>query len=226
MRTLAGSFAPRWSLDGFQTTQRNPDPHASTRNLFAFRDGTANPDVADEALMRRLLWVGTDPDEPSWTRDGTYMVVRTIRQHVEFWDRVGMLEQEQMIGRYRVSGAPLGGSGEYESPDYPSDPNGRRIPLNAHIRLANPRTPATADQRILRRPYNYNRGFDEAGDQDQGMLFIAFNQDPRRQFEQIQLRLEAEPMSDYITPVGGGYFFAPRGASGAGDWVGSGLASA
>jgi deferrochelatase/peroxidase EfeB len=226
MRTLTGSFAPRWSLDGFQTTQRNPDPRASTRNLFAFRDGTANPDVGDEPLMRRLLWVGTDPDEPSWTGDGTYMVVRTIRQHVEFWDRVGMLEQEQMIGRYRVSGAPLGGSGEYESPDYPSDPNGRRIPLNAHIRLANPRTPATADQRILRRPYNYNRGFDEAGDQDQGMLFIAFNQDPRRQFEQIQLRLEAEPMSDYITPVGGGYFFAPRGASGAGDWVGSGLASA
>jgi deferrochelatase/peroxidase EfeB len=119
----------------------------------------------------------------------------------------------------------VGGSGEYESPDYPSDPNGSRIPLNAHIRLANPRTPATADQRILRRPYNYNRGFDEAGDQDQGMLFIAFNQDPRRQFEQIQLRLEAEPMSDYITPVGGGYFFAPRGAWGAGDWVGSGLAS-
>jgi deferrochelatase/peroxidase EfeB len=224
MRTLAGSFEPRWALDGFQTTQRNPDPHASTRNLFAFRDGTANPDVTDAALMNQLVWVGGGTAQPAWTAGGTYVVVRTIRQHVEFWDRVGMLEQEQMIGRYRVSGAPLGGSSEYESPDYPSDPNGRRIPLNAHIRLANPRTAATADQRILRRPYNYNRGFDEAGDQDQGMLFIAFNQDPRRQFEQIQLRLESEPMSDYVTPVGGGYFFAPRGATGAGDWVGSGLA--
>ena len=62
--------------------------------------------------------------------------------------------------------------------------------------------------------------------QDQGMLYVAFNQDPRRQFEQIQLRLESEPMTDYITPVGGGYFFAPRGASGSGDWVGSGLARA
>jgi deferrochelatase/peroxidase EfeB len=224
MRTLAGSFTARWALDGFQTAPRNPDPHANTRNLFAFRDGTANPDVADDALMRRLIWAGDG--EPSWARDGTYMIVRTIRQHVEFWDRVGMLEQEQMIGRERVSGAPLGGSSEHESPDYPSDPKGKRIPLNAHIRLANPRTSQTADQRILRRPYNYNRGFDEAGDQDQGMLFIAFNQDPRRQFERIQLRLESEPMTDYITPVGGGYFFAPRGASGGGDWVGSGLASA
>jgi deferrochelatase/peroxidase EfeB len=226
MRTLAGSFTARWALDGFQTTQRNRDPDASTRNLFAFRDGTGNPDVTDEALMRELIWIGERDGEPSWARDGTYMIVRAIRQHVEFWDRVGMLEQEQMIGRYRVSGAPLGGSTEYQNPDYPSDPKGKRIPLNAHIRLANPRTPQTADQRILRRPYNYNRGFDEAGDQDQGMLFIAFNQDPRRQFEQIQLRLESEPMTDYITPVGGGYFFAPRAASGSADWVGSGLASA
>jgi deferrochelatase/peroxidase EfeB len=222
MRVMAGTFTPRWSLDGFQAAQRNANPHASTRNLFAFRDGTANPDVTDEALMRELVWA--DADEPPFAAGGTYMIVRTIRQHVEFWDRVGMLEQEQMIGRYRVSGAPLGGATEYENPDYPSDPKGNRIPLNAHIRLANPRTPQTADQRILRRPYNYNRGFDEAGDQDQGLLFVAFNQDPERQFATIQKRLETEPMTDYITPVGGGYFFAPHGASGPGDWVGSGLA--
>jgi deferrochelatase/peroxidase EfeB len=224
MRVMAGSFTARWSLDGFQTAHRNPNPRASTRNLFAFRDGTANPDVTDDALMRQLIWIGDNLGEPSWATDGTYVVVRAIRQHVEFWDRVGMLEQEQMIGRYRVSGAPLGGTTEYENPDYPSDPRGKRIPLNAHIRLANPRTPQTADQRILRRPYNYNRGFDEAGDQDQGMLFVAFNQDPQRQFQTIQRRLESEPMTDYITPVGGGYFFAPRGASGPSDWVGSGLA--
>jgi deferrochelatase/peroxidase EfeB len=226
MRTLAGQFTARWALDGFQTAQRDPDPHASTRNLFAFRDGTGNPDVSDDALMRRLVWVSAGRGEPPWAADGTYAVVRAVRQHVEFWDRVGMLEQEQMIGRDRVSGAPLGGSTEYENPDYASDPKGTRIPLDAHIRLANPRTPATADQRILRRPYNYNRGFDEAGDQDQGMLFVAFNQDPQRQFEPIQTRLESEPMTDYITPVGGGYFFAPRGAAGDGDWVGSGLARA
>ncbi len=57
-------------------------------------------------------------------------------------------------------------------------------------------------------------------------MFVAFNQDPERQFATIQRRLESEPMTDYITPVGGGYFFAPRGARGAADWVGSGLASA
>jgi deferrochelatase/peroxidase EfeB len=165
-------------------------------------------------------------DGPAWTAGGTYLVARTIRQHVEFWDRVGMLEQEQMIGRERVSGAPLGGTGEFQDPRYDPDPHGRRIPLHAHIRLANPRIAATADQRILRRGYNYHRGIDDAGDLDQGLMFIAFNQDPAGQFATIQRRLEAEPMTDYITPVGGGYFFVPAGASGPGDWVGSALAAA
>jgi deferrochelatase/peroxidase EfeB len=224
LSAVAGKLTVRWTIDGFNGTQHGPTPRSSKRNLFAFRDGTANPDVTDAALMDRLIWIGPGSGEPAWTTGGTYQVVRTIRMHVEFWDRVGMLEQQNMIGRYRVSGAPLGGSSEFEDPDYPSDPDGTRIPLDAHIRLANPRTPATADERILRRGYNYHRGVDEAGDLDQGLVFIAFNQDIERQFSTIQDRLRPEPMSDYITPVGGGYFFVPRGAGAPPDWVGSGLA--
>jgi deferrochelatase/peroxidase EfeB len=225
-RIVAGHLAIRWTLDGFQSAQRGPTPHSSRRNLFAFRDGTANPDVNDAALMNRLVWIRPRAGEPAWASDGTYQVVRTIRMHVEFWDRVGMLEQETMIGRERVSGAPLGGTHEFENPRYDLDPHGARIPLNAHIRLANPRTQATAEQRLLRRGYNYHRGVDAADDLDQGLIFVAFNQDIRRQFATIQARLEAEPMVDYITPVGGGYFFAPRGSRGLADWVGSGLSAA
>jgi deferrochelatase/peroxidase EfeB len=229
MRSVVGHLTPRWRIDGFQSAKRGPTPANHPRNLFAFRDGTANPDVNDASLMDKLIWVPPAPPsargsgEPAWAGGGTYQVVRTIRMHVEFWDRVGMFEQQKMIGRYRVSGAPLGGTNEFQDPHYDLDPQGKRIPLIAHIRLANPRTPQTAEQRILRRGYNFDRGLDEAGDLDQGLVFVAFNQDVQRQFATIQRRLEEEEMSDYITPVGGGYFFAPRGSRGLGDWVGSGL---
>jgi deferrochelatase/peroxidase EfeB len=224
MSAVAGNLVVRWTIDGFQSAQRGPSPKNSRRNLFAFRDGTGNPDVTDADLMNRLIWVQPGGGEPAWAVGGTYLVARTIRMHVEFWDRVGLLEQEQMIGRDRVTGAPLGGTGEFQDPAFQLDPKGKRIPLDAHIRLANPRTTATANQRILRRGYNYHRGVDEAGDLDQGLMFIAFNQDPVRQYATIQNRLGPEPMVDYITPVGGGYFFAPPGTRGATDWVGSGLA--
>jgi deferrochelatase/peroxidase EfeB len=226
LRTTAGVLTPRWRIDGFQSTKRGPTPRSSTRNLFGFRDGTSNPDPTDAKLMDELVWLRPGAGEPAWTHGGTFQVVRTIRMHVEFWDRVGMFEQTNMIGRDRVSGAPLGGTSEFENPDFSEDPEGKRIPLSAHIRLANPRTPGTADQRILRRPYNYDRGLDEAGNLDQGLLFVAFNQDINRQFETIQRRLEQEEMADYITPVGGGYYFAPRAAQSSGDWVGSGMFTA
>ncbi|HTA14869.1 MAG TPA: Dyp-type peroxidase [Solirubrobacteraceae bacterium] len=223
MRTVAGRLTPRWSIDGFQSARRGPSASSNPRNLFAFRDGTANPDTGDARLMNSLIWVQRGPGEPAWTAGGTYQVVRTIRMHVEFWDRVGMFEQQNMIGRDRVTGAPLGGADEFEDPRYELDPKGKRIPLNAHIRLANPRTPPTADQRIVRRGYNYDRGMDPAGDLDQGLVFVAFNQDVKRQFATIQQRLAEEPMVDYISPVGGGYFFAPPGSRGPADWVGSRL---
>jgi deferrochelatase/peroxidase EfeB len=226
MRAVVGHLTPRWRIDGFQSAKRGPTPANHPRNLFAFRDGTANPDVNDASLMDELLWVppaASGSGEPAWASGGTYQVLRTIRMHVEFWDRVGMFEQQKMIGRYRVSGAPLGGTDEFQDPRYDLDPEGKRIPLIAHIRLANPRTPQTANQRILRRGYNYDRGLDEAGNLDQGLVFVAFNQDIQRQFATIQKRLEEEEMTDYITPSGGGYFFAPPGAHGPGDWVGSGL---
>ncbi len=224
LRTVRGSLQLRWTIDGFSSAARGPSPHNNPRNLFAFRDGTANPPTSDAALMGKLVWAGAD--EPAWTVGGTYQVARIIRMHVEFWDRVGLNEQQGMIGRVRDSGAPLGGDDEFEDPRYDLDPDGKRIPMTAHIRIANPRTSATADQRILRRGFNYTRGFDAAGALDQGLMFVAFNQSPTRQFATIQKRLLSEPMIDYITPVGGGYFFVPPGAKGQGDWVGSGLFAA
>ncbi len=215
-KATRGQLALSWKINGFHSA---PRPAGTPRNLFGYKDGIVNP-PQDE----NLVWITKDSGQPDWAVGGTFIVVRLIRMLVEFWDRVGLGEQDAMIGRHRVSGAPLGQANETDAPDYANDPDGGNVPLDAHIRMANPRTKATDASRLLRRGYNYDLGVDLNGNMQSGLIFSCFQQNIQEQFEATQRRLVDEPMTDYIEPFGGGYFIALPGVSAPGNtFLGEGL---
>jgi deferrochelatase/peroxidase EfeB len=222
-RVTRGTLTMHWMLQGYNRRTAAQPGEAGVRNLMGFVDGTANLHGDDATMMGSHVWVQAGDGEPDWATDGTYHVVRVIRMFVEFWDRTRLSEQEALIGRRKLDGAPLGGNRETDLPDYASDPDGKVTPLTAHIRLANPRRTTTDADLIFRRGLSFSRGFDADGHLDQGLAFVSF-QRRMSQFLNTQARLKGEPLEEYIEPQGGGFYFALPGPTD-GRWLGQGLFS-
>ena len=223
MRRTRRTLLLKWVVEGFNRRSSPTDrTTGSPRNLLGFVDGTANLQLSQEELLDRHVWTAASGGEPAWTAGGSYHVIRQIRMLVEFWDRTPLAEQEALIGRRKANGAPLDGVHETDAPDYAADPRGELTPLDAHIRRANPRTPETQGSLILRRGFSYSRGFDGAGQLDQGLAFVSFQRSLADGFLGVQSRLSGEGLEEYIRGEGGGFFFALPGAR-PGGHLGDGL---
>lgn len=229
VKNLPDLLLVRWKQEGTvppQAPAKPGVPAQSARNFLGFRDGSANPDSNDNTTMNRIVWVQPDSDEPRWAVNGSYQAVRIIRNFVERWDRTPLQEQESIFGRSKASGAPLDGTRESDVPDYSQDPHRKVTRMDAHIRLANPRTAQTRNSLILRRPFNYSNGVNKNGQLDMGLLFICYQADLEKGFITVQTRLNGEPLEEYLKPVGGGYFFTLPGATGDDDFIGRSLLAA
>ena len=193
----------KWSQSGFAAIG---DRMETPRNLFGFKDGTAN--VTSEKDFNKVVWA----DSQDWMNNGSYMSVRRIIMHLETWDRTNLQEQENTFGRYKESGAPFGKKNEFDEVDL------SLLPVDSHVRLAK-----EVDLPILRRSYSYSDGIDpKTGQFDAGLLFIAFQKDPDR-FVKIQTNLGADDkMNEYVTHIGSG-LFACFGGVKEGGYIGQDL---
>ena len=193
----------KWSQSGFAAIG---DRMETPRNLFGFKDGTAN--VTTEKDFDKVVWA----DSNDWMKNGSYMAVRRIIMHLETWDRTNLQEQENTFGRYKESGAPFGKKNEFDEVDL------SLLPVDSHVRLAK-----EVDLPILRRSYSYSDGIDpKTGQFDAGLLFIAFQKDPDR-FVKIQTNLGADDkMNEYVTHIGSG-LFACFGGVKEGGYIGQDL---
>ncbi len=214
----------RWKREGFISDHAARSKGKETPiNLLGFKDGTANPDSQNAKLMQNVVWVTADQQEPAWTIGGSYQAVRLIQFRVEFWDRTPLKEQQTIFGRDKQTGAPLGMQHEHDVPDYASDPEGKVITLDSHIRLANPRTPESESSLMLRRGYSYSLGVTNSGQLDMGLLFVCYQHDLEQGFLTVQKRLSGEALEEYVKPIGGGYFFALPGVKDENDYLGRAL---
>ncbi|UKF79764.1 iron uptake transporter deferrochelatase/peroxidase subunit [Clavibacter californiensis] len=213
-RIAFGRASIRWSQLGFGRTSSTSRAQVTPRNLFGFKDGTANVKSEDTRQVEDHVWAdtGSAPAE-AWMQGGSYLVARRIRMTIETWDRSSLREQERVVGRTKGSGAPLSGGTEMTAPDFHATGRGDAplIDPASHVRLAHP--DANDGAVLLRRGYNFVDGNDDLGRLNAGLFFLAFQRDPRTQFIPIQRSLSRDAMNEYLRHVGSGIWAVPPGAS-------------
>ncbi|MEU1551150.1 iron uptake transporter deferrochelatase/peroxidase subunit [Streptomyces scabiei] len=214
-----GKVSVRWSQLGFGKTSSTTPEAQTPRNLMGFKDGTRNIAGTETDRLKKFVWVGEkDVDADSaWMKDGSYLVARRIRMHIETWDRTSLQEQEDIFGRDKGEGAPVGKAKERDEPFL------KAMLPDAHVRLAHP--DSNHGITLLRRGYSFTDGTDGLGRLDAGLFFLAYQRDVREGFIPVQRNLAQDALNEYIQHVGSAIFAVPPGVRDADDWWGRALFS-
>ncbi|MDO9071723.1 MAG: Dyp-type peroxidase [Rubrivivax sp.] len=223
---------PGWSKPSISS-----EPAA--RDHFGYVDGISQPRLApsahsqfwDDAVKTGemlLGWVNDRGDgpldvpdsepkrsSPEWLDNGSFLVVRKIRQHVERFDTLVQRAAEKALAdglapsielaRELVRAKLMGRGSDGQPPvahrgagpndfDYRHDSTGAQCPFASHVRRANPRVVMEGNfppPRIVRRGMAYGAppaqpGMTANGRAERGVLFMAYNASIAEQFEVIQ----------------------------------------
>jgi deferrochelatase/peroxidase EfeB len=216
LRRVAGSSATlRWQMSGFNSARGSGPDTMTFRNLMGQVDGSNNPQPTDPDFDARVFVAAAA--DPVWLRGGSYLVFRRIRMLLDDWDALSVTDQEHVIGRRKDTGAPLSGGAEHTPSNFGArtSSGALAIPETAHIRLATPAFNQGAA--MLRRGFSYVDG-DESG-----LLFLAWQADPRHGFVPVQQRLVGvDALSRFIRHETSALFAMPGGIS-PGGYLGQSL---
>jgi deferrochelatase/peroxidase EfeB len=230
-----GQVQLRWAQAGFV-----PDTPAgeTPRNLMGFKDGTNNPQhvatraIPDQKLpFDEVVWAAEEG--PEWMRGGSYLVARRIRISLEHWDRTELDFQEEVIGRHKYSGAPIGKQSEHEplGLDRADGDGNPLVAETSHVRLGSAEMNDGAQ--LFRRAYSYNDGLSFTAERwppwrqgmmyDAGLFFLAYQRDPRAAFTRIYEGMsKLDMLNQYTTHNGSALFACPPGVA-PGEYIGQRL---
>jgi porphyrinogen peroxidase len=181
MARLGAAVSPVDEVHGFR--------YFDNRGLIGFVDGTENP--MDEAAIDVTL-VG---DEDPFFAAGSYVIVQKYLHDMKGWNGLQTQEQEQIIGRTKLTDIELDESVK---------------PTSAHNAL----TKIVEHGRELKIVRD-NMPFGQAGQGEFGTYFIGYSRSPRTTEQMLQNMIVGNPpgnydrLLDFSRAVTGSLFFAP-----------------
>ena len=170
-RAAFGTATIRWTQLGYGRTSSTSTAQLTPRNLFGFKDGTANVKAEETADLEEHVWVPADaltpadavarrrlvprrPTHPHAHRDVGPHVARESRRASSGGPRAPALRCPAAPSSPSPTSRPKGGDGK------------PLIAVDSHVRLAHPSE--NKGVRMLRRGYNFTDGNDSLGRLDAG----------------------------------------------------------